>query len=135
MTRLALVLALALAGSPETGPRFRALDLVLDADVAVAAWQVEIVAVGGEARVVGVEGGEAPFTAPPTYDPAALQLSRLVLLAFDIHAALPPGRHRVATIHVREAGATRYALRLVAAGDAAGARVSVTPSLEPRSTP
>jgi hypothetical protein len=125
--RLAALALMIAAASP--GPRFRALDVYLDSDAAVAAWQIEI---AGDAKIVGVEGGAAPFAAPPVYDPAALQAGRIVLAAFDTRAQLPAGRHRVATLHVREESTTRYAITLVAAGDARGERVAAATTLEER---
>src|SRR6266545_6738696 len=79
------------AGGAPDAPRFRVLDVILDAAADVAAWQVEIVARSGDARVVGVEGAGAPFAAPPYYDPAALQQGRVVLAAFNTRAALVAG--------------------------------------------
>lgn len=115
------------------GARYRTVEISLRSDVAIAAWQIELVA-GGDARVVGVEGGEAPFADPPAYDPAALAGGRIVIAAFDTRAALSPGKHRVAVVHLREGGAEpTYQVRLVAAGDARGERVGATPSLAPRS--
>ena len=119
----------------DEGVRFRTLDVVLTSDAPIAAWQVEITTDGGDSRIVGVEGGaEAPFDAPPRHDPAALQSGRIILAAFDTGRALPAGKHRVATLHLREAGAApRYQIELVAAGDPAGERVSATVTVDPRS--
>jgi len=86
-------------------------------------WQVELVVVSGDARIVGVEGGTAEgFREPPYYDSAALLGGRIVLAAFNTHISLPLGRHRVATVHVREAGPSpTYELRLAAAAGPEGA--------------
>jgi len=71
----------------------------------------------GDATIVGVEGGTSDgFRDPPYYDPKALAGGRIVLAAFNTKVALSPGRHRVATVHMREAGAAPiYELRLTAA--------------------
>jgi hypothetical protein len=105
--------------SPEDPPvRYvpRAIELEVGA-TPIAAWQVELVVRSGEATIVGVEGGTAEgFREPPYYDPKALAGGRIVLAAFDTRASLPPGRHRVATLHLREAGSrATYELALLAA--------------------
>ena len=97
-------------------------------DVPVAAYQIEVVVRSGEATVVGVEGGAAPgFDEPPAYDPAALAGGRIVIAAFDTRVGLSPGRHRVATLHLREAGAgpVVYEVRLVAAAAPDGSPAAV----------
>ena len=54
----------------------------------LAAYQVEITVAAGDAKLVGIEGGEHPeFTEPPFYDPAALREERVVLAAFSTAAA------------------------------------------------
>lgn len=124
-----LVAGPARASSPGGGGRDRAVEISLSSAAAVATWQLELVA-GGDARVTGVEGGDAPFAAPPAHDPAALGGGRVVLAAFDTHAALPAGQHRVAVVHLRGGGAEPTVhVRLVVAGDARGERVSATPSI------
>lgn len=103
--------------------RFRPLHIELDVSQPVSVWQVELVVVSGDARIVGVEGGTAEgFREPPYYDSAALLGGRIVLAAFNTHISLPLGRHRVATVHVREAGPSpTYELRLAAAAGPEGA--------------
>jgi hypothetical protein len=83
----------------------------------IAAYQVELLVRSGDATIVGVEGGTTDgFRDPPYYDPKALAGGRIVLAAFNTKVALSPGRHRVATVHMREAGAAPvYELRLTAA--------------------
>ena len=104
--------------------RFRPLHIELEVErTPVSVWQVELVVVSGDARIVGVEGGTAEgFREPPYYDSAALLGGRIVLAAFNTHIGLPAGRHRVATVHVREAGPSpTYELRLAAAAGPEGA--------------
>jgi hypothetical protein len=86
-------------------------------DAPIAAYQVELVVRSGDATIVGVEGGTVDgFREPPYYDAAALAGGRIILAAFNTKVSLSPGRHRVATVHMREAGAAPvYELRLVAA--------------------
>jgi len=119
----ALVLA-ALLATPAPAVRFATVEITLAADHPIAAWQVELVVTAGDARIVGVEGGEAPFAEPPRYDPAALAGGRIILAAFDTHAALPAGRHRVAIVHVRAAGPAAYSVRVAAAADPDGTRIT-----------
>ena len=116
--------------------RFTAYDVWIDSGAApLAAWQVEIAATDGRARLVGVEGGDpGAFAAPPYYDPKALASGeRIVLAAFDTGSALPSGRARVARIHVLVEGPVepRLSARIVAAADSEGraleARVEVRP--------
>jgi hypothetical protein len=118
--KLALALLLSLAAAPAPAPRFRTIPVEVDAGAPLAAYQVEITTGG---QIVGVEGGEAPFDAPPYYDPAALAGGRIILAAFSTERSLPPGRHRVAVLHVREVGEPRTDIRLVAAADPNGRRV------------
>lgn len=117
MMRLALLAILLVP--QET--RFVAYDVVLDASQPLAVWQAEFRATG-DAKIVGVEGGEgAVWAHPPYYDPAALEGGRIVLGAFTTDAA-SKGRVRVARIHVQERGGAEWASRLVAAAAPGGAR-------------
>ena len=78
MIRLLLLLALALPQEK----RFVAYDVVVDASRPLAAWQVELTATG-DAKIVGVAGGDAGVWAnPPYHDAAALQGGKIVLGAF-----------------------------------------------------
>jgi hypothetical protein len=112
--------------------RFAPVDVFLDVDKSVAAFQLELLVKGGDAKIVGVEGG-APdgFQSAPHYDPAALSQGRIVLGAFSTKHVLNRGRQRVATVHMREAGddPAEYELRLVVAADADGAVVAARPEL------
>lgn len=119
-----LVVHSAAGRSEPAAPQFQPLEVYIESDRAVAAYQVEIRVVGGTAAFVGVEGGEAPFDDAPFYDPKALLDQRIVIAALSTDSALTPGRHRVATVHVREVGnGARYQIRLQAAADANAARV------------
>lgn len=104
------VLVLMGAMQREAEPRFRfdTVEIVLDTkDLPLAAYQLELRAVSGEAKIVGIEGGEHPeFAEPPYYDPEAMQNERVIIGAFSTAdaAALPSGKIRVATIHLQIAG-------------------------------
>ncbi|MBI5364998.1 MAG: hypothetical protein HZA53_17605 [Planctomycetes bacterium] len=116
-------------------PRFAAYDVCIDSGSApLAAWQVEIVASSGRAKLVGVEGGDAgAFAAPPYYDPKALMSERIVLAAFDTGSALPSGRTRVARLHVEVQGAAepRFEARVVAAASRDGRTIDVSVEVRP----
>ena len=90
------------------GVRFQAVDIFVDSkDVALAAYQLEFAVASGNAKIVGIEGGEHPaFAEAPFYDPKAIQHERVILAAFSTHAAdkLPTGQTRVATIHLQISG-------------------------------
>lgn len=108
--------------------RFATLDVFIDSREPLAAWQFELAERGGSMTVVGVENGDSDaFESAPHYDLDAVQrgaAERIVVADYSLSPAarLPVGDTRVATIHVRLAGGARadYALRLVAAGNAAG---------------
>ena len=108
--------------------RFATLDVFLESETPLAAWQFELGERNGLMTVVGVENGASPaFSPAPYYDLEAVQqdrADRVIVADFSLQpvANLPVGRTRIATIHVRLAGPhdPDYQLRLIAAGDAAG---------------
>ena len=103
----------------------------------LAAYQVEFVAKGSDAKIVGVEGGEHPaFADPPHYDPVALRRERVILAAFSTEAVLPRGRIRVATVHLQYRGKVpQYSVKLSTAASVGGENISVEVQLQPRSKP
>jgi len=114
--------------------RFQSLEIALEVEEPIAAYQVELVVTRGEATIVGVEGGDSPgFEDAPYYDPAALAGGRIVVGALSTEHVLPRGRQRVAAVHMREAGPgpVEYELRLMAAADASGERTEARPLLGP----
>ena len=134
-TALLLIAAAVHADRPEPGPvRFRPVHVYVDpAGTPLAAYQIEIVA-DGNAKIVGVEGGEhRAFFEPPHYDPAALTGGRIIIAAFDTGSDLPTQKTRVATIHMREAGTTEptYHATLQIAGDQDGSVIPATVELLP----
>lgn len=107
MKRLGLVFMLLpvslLAVRAQTAPRFQAIDVWVESDLPLVAYQIEVRASVSAARVVGIEGGEGPpYAEPPFYDPAAMRGERVVLGAFTTSPDAPNGRFRVARIHMQE---------------------------------
>src|SRR5580765_8487964 len=112
MSRLALLFIFWLAASlhaqqavgEEDRARFRTVDIFVDTQGApLAAYQLEFAITNSAARIVGIEGGEAPaFRQPPYYDPKAMQQERVIIAAFTTEPAgnLPRSKTRVATIHL-----------------------------------
>jgi hypothetical protein len=113
--------------------RFRPVAIYLDSSSSISAYQVEVQVTRGRASFVGVEGGDGIFAEPPFYDPEALSDDgRIVLAAFNAHDALPAGRHRVATLHVREVGAPAgYRITVTAVADSEARRVDARGEVEP----
>jgi hypothetical protein len=117
---------------------FRAVDIFVDSkDKPLAAYQLEFAVTNGVAKIVGIEGGRHPaFAEPPFYDPKAMQQERVIIAAFSTEPAekLPTGKTRVTTIHVQTSGTTapQFELKLQAAADASGNRISIEPSFEER---
>ena len=125
----------------DAAPRFAVVDVYLNSDEPLAAWQFELAESAGLMQVVGIEGGEADvFSEPPYYDRDAVQggtADRIIVASFTTEAltALPIGRTRVATVHVRLGGSATpdYDLRLVAAGAPDGRSIDADISLDTRS--
>jgi hypothetical protein len=133
---LASALASRQASQPATSPsvRFAAVDVYVDSGVTpLAAYQLEITAVQGDVKIVGIEGGEhAAFKIPPYYDPAAMMNHRVILAAFNTGSELPAGKSRVARVHVQVSGdvTPQYACKLVLAAASDGQRMAATASVE-----
>lgn len=117
---------------------FEPWDLMLDsAGTPLAAWQVliEPTAAGAAPSIVGIEGGDAvAYAEPPAYDPAQLDVGRIVLGAFSLRDAdaLPQASFHAATVHFDfPAAPTSDALRVrvEAAADPAGNPVRVQATL------
>ncbi|MBI4602682.1 MAG: hypothetical protein HY721_12060 [Planctomycetes bacterium] len=121
--------------------RFSALDVIVDAGAAqLAAYQVEVVAGLPEAKLVGVEGGEArAYAQAPYYDPAALQGGRVIVAAFTTDPDAPSGRTRVARLHFQESAAAEleaaeYSVKLLAAAAPGGAPIEAQVSIQRTAT-
>ncbi len=146
MLALSLLGLLAQAPAPQDAPPqsaadpFRALDLIIETDRPLAAYQIELVDQTQTAKIVGIEGnGELPFQNPPHHDPKAMAGDRLILAAFSTRDGdrLPKGRIRVATVMVQVgAEPPRWALKLSAAATVGGrpieANISLTEGGQPR---
>jgi len=125
---------------PSERSRFAVVDVYVDSNPPVAAWQFELRERRGVMQVVGIEGGEGQgFREPPFYDRRAVargNSDRVIVASYSLSAAeqLPSGRVRVASVHVRLLGesAPDYDLRLVAAGTADGHPIDAKISLETR---
>jgi|SRR5690606_13056592 len=121
-------------------PVFDVVDVYVDSDRPLAAWQFELEETGGRMQVVGVEGGDAaPFADAPYYDRAAVDggtADRIIVASFSTRSAaeLPSGRTRVARVHVRlGAGAEPdYRLTLTAAGASDGSPIDAEISFDTR---
>ena len=117
---------------PAANVHFRAIDVYVDSgSVPLAAYQLEFSVANVPTQIVGIEGGSAKvFREPPFYDPKAMQGERVIIAAFSTEAPeqLPSGKTRVATIHIMTTGETRpkFELKLRAAADATGKRISAT---------
>jgi hypothetical protein len=124
--------------SEEGSVRFSAVDIFIDSDrTPLAAWQFEFAATNGNAKIVGIEGGDhEAFRRPPFYDPKAMQHERVILAAFNTDSGdkLPSGKKRVATIHLQIVGsqAPGFELKLQAAADSNGNKIPVTATFEER---
>jgi hypothetical protein len=122
---------LAQPASPVPGVRFQAVDVFIDSgEIPLAAYQLEFTVRSGNARVVGVEGGEhAAFKEAPFYDPKAIQHERVIIAAFSTARArqLPKGKTRIATIHLQITGNSSVAFDVTneTAAAADGKRLTV----------
>ena len=118
--------------------RFQAVDIFIDSkDTPLAAYQLEFLVKTGDAKVVGVEGGEHPaFKDAPFYDPKAIQHERVIIAAFNTAAAdkLPKGKTRVATMHLQITGDRNpdYAVKLETAATLEGRKIGVETTFEER---
>jgi hypothetical protein len=118
--------------------RFRAVDIYVDSkDKPLAAYQIEFSVTNGNARIVGIEGGEhSAFSEPPFYDPKAMQHERVIIAAFSTNVAsnLPKGKMRIATIHIQTGSAVEleFELKLQAAADSNGNKIAAEANAEER---
>lgn len=120
--------------------RFAVVDVYVESERPLAAWQFELAENAGQMQVVGIEGGDAEaFDDPPYYDRDAVEAGtaeRIVVASFSMSppSGLPVGRTRVATVHVRLAGPSPadYELNLVAAGGADGNSIDARISFDTR---
>jgi hypothetical protein len=118
--------------------RFTAVDIYVDSsNKPLAAYQLEFSVTNGNAKIVGIEGGDHPaFAEPPYYDPLAMQHERVIIAAFSTNAVgnLPNGKTRVATIHLQisRSAEPEFELKLEAAADQNGNKIPVEATVEER---
>ncbi len=131
-----------LAQQPTTNDvRFRAVDIYVDSkDKPLAAYQLEFSVTNGNAKIVGIEGGEHPaFREAPYYDPKAIQQERVIIAAYSTERAdnLPRGKTRVATVHLQLRGTmmSQFTVNLQAAANEVGAPLQLEVSLVERTPP
>ena len=132
-----LAAGIELAAQQSAG-RFTVVDVYVESNEPLAAWQFELAERAGRMQVVGIEGGgNAVFGEPPFYDRNAVDTGsadRIVVADFSLRGAgeLPSGRTRVARVHVRLEGAESpdYDLTLVAAGAADGRPIAAAISFD-----
>jgi len=118
--------------------RFEAIDVFVESDEPLAAWQFELAEASGSMTVVGIENGESEaYAGTPWYDldaVAADRADRIIVADYSLSQpdALPVGRTRIATVHVRLSGdaAPDFELNLIAAGNAEGRPIAATVTLE-----
>ncbi len=90
--------------------RFVALDIYLQSDEPIAAWQFDLADRQGMFRIVGIENGDsAAYQRAPYYDREAVNLGqsdRIVVANYSLEEPgdLPSGRFRLATVHLVQQG-------------------------------
>lgn len=129
---------LAMQASAADDIRFASVDVYLDGDEPVAAWQFELSDNGGSMKVVGVENGDsAAYRRVPYYDREAVRLGtadRITVADYSVADAseLPSGRTRIATVHVMlsGSGAPDFVIKLITVVRADGTAIDATLSFE-----
>lgn len=127
--------------SPTNTVRFQAVEVFVDSfNLPLAAYQVEFKVTSGNAKIVGIEGGEhTAFSAAPFYDPKAIQNERAILAAFSTNSVLnlPTGKTRVATIHLQisDSGELKFEAKTEAAAGSDGKKISATISAQEKRAP
>ena len=117
---------------------FLAVDIYVDSkSKPLAAYQLELTVTNGNAKIVGIEGGEhAAFREAPYFDPKAMQQERVIIAAFSTEPVpkLPTGRKRVATIHIQVSGTAKpeFAVKFQVAADAQDKNIPAEAAVEER---
>ncbi len=133
MKRLAVLFLLLVAGA-NAAPRFQALEIWIDADQPVAAWQFELRDANGFTTIVGVENGDSDaFGDAPYYDRDAVDsgdAERITVADYSLADNLPSGHFRLATVHVMvDGGEPEFELTLVTVTDRDGRRIDASISV------
>ena len=114
------------------GPRFVPVEIHLDSQQPVAAWQFELRDRNGAMKVVGIERGGIPaFPDAPYYDREAVaegDADRIIVADFTLadESRLPRGRMRVATLHLMLEGDADFELHLVTATTSDGRAIDAS---------
>ena len=142
MKRLLIIVLVVFSGNAladRHDVHFATVDVYLDSDAPIAAWQFELNERSGTMRVVGVEQGESgAYTRVPYYDRNAVErgeADRIIVADYTLadRDDLPSGRFRIATIHVMLRGdATRFDLDLITATTYDGKRTDASATLSVR---
>lgn len=131
---LVALLALARAASADTS--FMAVDVYVQSDQPLAAWQFEFSDQNKATRIVGIENGDSRVFHPaPYYDRDALargDAERVVVADYSLagRRELPTGRIRVATLHLMVSGDTDFASSLIVATTHGGKSIEAEISVE-----
>ena len=135
-TLVAILVLVAFSAVAGAEPRFVAMDVYIDANAPLAAWQFELNDRNGVMTIVGVENGDsAAFADAPYYDRGAVEAGdadRIVVADFSLdEGALPSGRVRIATLHLMlDGGEPDYTIKLVTATTRDGARIDASITLQ-----
>jgi hypothetical protein len=114
--------------------RFATVDVMIESESPIAAWQFELTERTGSMIVVGVENGDSDvFGDAPYFDLDAVgrgEADRIIVADFSLSPPdqLPVGMSRIATVHVQLSGSAEpdYSLELINAGDADGRPIQAT---------
>ena len=117
---------------------FQAIDIYLETDEPVAAWQFRLSERHSSMTIVGVENGESEvFSSAPYYDRAAVRdgsADRIIVADYSLADPdnLPKGRIRIATLHVMlsDPGKPDFDLQLVTATTADGSVIDAAIDLQ-----
>jgi hypothetical protein len=123
------------ADTNSTHVRFITMDVFINSQSQpLAAYQLQLAATNGVAKIVGIEGGEHPaFREAPHYDPKAMQSDRVIIAGYSTENQLPVGKTRVATIHLQVTGdSPQFGIHLETAGNTAGNRIEAEATFEER---
>jgi hypothetical protein len=128
---LALLLLQSGEALGESTVRFVAVDIYIDSQQPVAAWQFEFTTRVAGTQIVGVENGDsAAFGDAPYYDRNAIAAGtaeRVIVADFSLRPLdeLPHGRFRVTTLHLIAAGddVPTFETRLVVATTVDGTQI------------
>jgi len=100
-----LTVLFAAAAAPAGELSFRVADVYVETgNRPLGAYQFEWAYDPETVSLVGVEGGDAPFTEAPWYDPVGLTSGRIIVAGFTLADALPSGRVRIARLHLAVRG-------------------------------